>query len=151
LAIQRQVVAVFRHQQVRQRGGRGAAARRWHRRGRGLGDGVARGAGIFRPDVADDLEVPRHVIQHLGDVLAEFGHRAAASGTGAGTVVGRFVHNILAWQMLRQLLALRLGALALWRRRWLAGFGTGGVFGRAGFQFLEPEFEPLDLLADPLR
>jgi hypothetical protein len=50
-----------------------------------------------------------------------------------------------------KLLALRLGTLALWRRRWLAGFGAGGVFGRAGFQFLEPEFEPLDLLADPLR
>ena len=42
LSIERKMVAIFRHQQMRQRGRCGATARRRHRRCRSLGDGVAR-------------------------------------------------------------------------------------------------------------
>ena len=80
LTIQRQMVAVFRHQQMRQRGWCGATAWRRHRRCRSLGDGIARTAGKFRPHVTNHLEVARHVIQHLGDVLAELGHAPPQSG-----------------------------------------------------------------------
>ena len=80
LAIQRQMVAIFRHQQVRQRGRCGTTAWRRHRRRRSLRDGVARIAGKLRPHVTNDLEVPRHVIQHLGDVLAQSGHAPPQSG-----------------------------------------------------------------------
>ena len=71
-----------------------------------------RGAGIFRPDVTDDLEVPGHVVQHLGDVFAELGHPSTAIGTGARTVIGRLMHNLLPRQMIGQRLTLWLAALA---------------------------------------
>ena len=108
LSIQRQMVAIFRHQQMRQRGRRGTAAWRRHRWSWSLRDGVARAAGEFRPHVTDDLEVPRHVIQHLGDVLAQFGHPATTRGAAAGAVTRRLMDNILARQMIGQRLALRL-------------------------------------------
>ena len=150
LAMQRQVVAVLPHQQVRQQARRGAAARRGHRRCRGLGDGVARIAGIFRPDVADDLEVPRHVVEHLSDVLAELAHAAPAGGTGAGAVVGRLVHHLLARQMIRQRLARRFVAHAHGCHG-LGSFGLGDVFGFPSLQLLEPQFELSELAVDPFR
>jgi hypothetical protein len=150
LAIQRQVVGVFRHQQVRQHGRCSAAARRRHRRGGRLGNGIARPAGKFRPDVADDLKMPRHVIQHLGHVLAELSHAAAAGGAGAGFVTGGLVHHLLAGQMIGQRLAFRLGADGNERRR-IVGFGAHGIFGLAGLQLLELQFQLLDLTGDPLR
>ena len=102
------MVAIFRHQQMRQRRRCGTAAWCRHRWSRSLRDGVARTAGKFGPHVTDDLEVPRHVIQHLGDVLAQFGHPATAVRAGAGAIAGRLMHNILARQMIGQRLALRL-------------------------------------------
>ena len=152
LTIEREVIAVLRHQQVCQGGRCRAPARRRHRRWRRLGDGIAGGAGVFRPDVADDLEVPGNVVQHFRDVLAEFAHLAAARGAGAGTVVGRLMHDLLARQMLGQRLALRPGALGRRRRRRrISGLGAGGVGSLAALQFLQPQFELLDLATDPLR
>jgi hypothetical protein len=153
LAVQRQMIAELSHQQMRQHARRGASARRRHRRSRGLRDGVAGVAGIFRPHVADDLEVSRHVVEHLGDVLAELAHAAAAVGAGAGAVAGGLMHHLPAGQMIGQRLARGLVALAAWRRRGAGdfGFGLGGVFGLRGFQFLEPQFELGDLAVDPLR
>jgi hypothetical protein len=150
LAMQRQVVTVLRHQQMCQQARCGAATWRGHRRCRGLGNGVARIAGIFRPDVADDLEVPGHVVEHLSDVFTQSGHAPAACGTGAGAVVGRLMHHLLARQMIRQRLARRLVARADGGRR-IGGLGLGGGFGGFGFQRLEPQFELGDLVVDPLR
>ena len=145
------MIAIFRHQQMRQRGRCGTAAWRRHRWRRSLRDGVARTAGKLRPHVTNDLEVPRHVIQHLGDVLAQPGHAATTVAAGAGAIVGRLMHDLLAWQMLGQRLTLRpVGG----RRGWCRGIkrlGAGGIFGRTGLQFLELELELLDLAADPLR
>jgi hypothetical protein len=101
LTIQRQMVAIFRHQQMRQHGRCGTAAWRRHRWSRSLRDGVARTAGKLGPHVTNDLEVSRHVIQHLGDVLAQFGHAATTVRAGAGTVARRLMHNILTRQMIR--------------------------------------------------
>ena len=155
LAVERKVVAVFRHQQMGQRGRSGATARGWHRWRRGLGNRIAGGAGIFRPHVPDHLEVARHVIQNLGHVLAELGHPFAAVGALAGTIIARLMHDLLARQMIGQRLALWFGALT-GRRRRFGGIGPGvGIgfrlgFGRAGFQFLKPQFELFDLPGDPL-
>ena len=148
------MIAVLRHQQMCERARRGTAARGRHRRRRGLRDGIARGAGIFRPDVTDDLEVPGHIIQHLGHVLAELGHSPAAIRTGACTVISRLMHDLLPRQMIGQRPALWLATLA---DRCCGfgglnlGFGAGGVFGHAGFQFLEPELKLGNLAIDPLR
>ena len=133
---------------------RGTAARGRHRRCRGLRDGIARGAGIFRPDVTDDLEVPGHVVQHLGHVLAELGHPSAAIRAGACTVIGRLMHNLLPRQMIGQWPAQWLAALADWCRGFGdfdLGFGAGGSVGHAGFQLLEPELKLGNLAIDPFR
>jgi hypothetical protein len=106
--------------------------------------------------LADHLEVAGHVIQHLGHVLAELGHPLAAVGAFTGAVTGRLVHDLVPRQMIRQRLALRLAALAN------RGHGSGGIalgigmgfrrgFGLSGFEFLEPQFELLDLQGDALR
>ena len=100
--------------------------------------------------MTNDLEVPWHVVQHLGHVLAEPGHAFAAVGAGAGAVVGRLVDDVLAGQMIGQRIALGFGTFT-GRGRTIRSFGAGGVFGCAGFQFLEPELELLDLATDPLR
>jgi hypothetical protein len=151
LSIERQMVAIFRHQQMRQCGRCGAPAWRRHRRSRSLCDGVARTAGEFRPHVTNDLEVPRHIIQHLGDILTQFGHPAATVRARAGTIAGRLMHNILARQMIRQRLALRLVGVWGRRRRRFRRFGTGDIFRRTGLQVLELELELGDLARDPLR
>ena len=151
LTIQRKVVAVLRHQQMRERGRCGTPARGRHRRCRSLSDRIARAAGIFRPNVTNDLEVSGHIIQHLGHVLAELGHSLAAVRAGAGAIACRLMHDILSRQMIGQRLALRLLARSRSRCRRFLGFGAGDVFGLAGLQFLELEFELGDLAGDPLR
>ncbi len=143
---------------MRQRGWRRTATRRRHGWSRGLRDRITSGARIFRPDVADHLEVAGHVIQNFGDVLTQFGHPLAAVGAGAGAIRARLMHHLLARQMLRQGFALRLASLAdRWRR-------IGGLFlclylslrfrndlSLAGFQFLQPQFKLFDLPRDPFR
>jgi hypothetical protein len=145
------MVAIFCHQQMRQRGRCGTAAWRRHRWSRSLRDCVARTAGKLGPHVTNDLEVPRHVIQHLGDVLAQFGHAATTVRARAGAIAGRLMHNILARQMIGQRLALRLVDAFGRRCRRFCRFRTGRIFGRAGLQLLELELQLGDLASDPLR
>lgn len=59
------------------------------------------------------------------------------------------VHHLLAGQMIGQRLAFRLGADGNERRR-IVGFGAHGIFGLAGLQLLELQFQLLDLTGDPL-
>jgi hypothetical protein len=128
----------------------GAPARGRHRRCRSLGDRIARAAGIFRPDMTNDLEVSGHIVQHLGHVLAEPGHSLAACRAGTRAIVLRLMHDIVSRQMIGQRLAFGPGTFAE-RCRLILGFSAGDVFSLAALQFLEPEFELLDLAADPLR
>jgi hypothetical protein len=58
--------------------------------------------------------------------------------------------DVLAGQMIGQRIALGFGTFT-GRGSTIRSFGAGGVFGRTGFQFLEPELELLDLATDPLR
>jgi hypothetical protein len=150
LPIQRQVIDVFADQQVRQRGRGRPAARGGHRRGRGLGDRVAGGAGEFGADVTDDPVMPGHVVQRLGDILAEPGHPLAAGRAGAGPPVGGLMHHLLARQMVGQRIALGLRTPRA-RRRGVLGLRLRGVLGLGGLQILQPQLELLDLARQPLR
>ena len=64
------------------------------------------------------------------------------------------MHDLLPRQMIGQRLALWLATLADRCRGFGGrnlGIGAGGVFGQAGFQFLEPELKLGNLTIDPLR
>ena len=98
----------------------------------------------------DHPELAGNVVEDLGDVFAKSSHAAAASGTSAGTIVRRFVHDLLTRQMIRQWLALWPGSFAD-RQRPVFGGSLADFFGFAGFQLLEPQFELLDLPGHPLR
>src|ERR1700741_4855720 len=110
------MIAIFRHQQMRQHAGSGTPARRRQRRCRRLSDRLAAPTGVFRPDVPDYSEPARDIVEDLGDVFAKPSHVAAAGRTGAGAVVLRLVHGLLTRQVVRQWLAL--WPVAVTDRRW---------------------------------
>ena len=146
LPIQRQVVGVFGDQNVGEQARRGAAAADRQAWCRGLGHGLAAAAGELRPHVADDAKRPRHVVQHLGHVLAQVAESAAAGS--AGLRLGTVPHH-LARQRLRQRAPSRLAALR-------PGGGVRGIVGwrRSGhlrLQLLERQFELLGLGRQALR
>ncbi len=147
LAMQRQMVAVFRHQHVRQQPGTGASARHRQAGRRRLGDRLAGPAGQFRPLMPDHPERTRHVVEDLGHVGAERAQRAAAGRADAGG--GMRDHR--ARQRLRQRPTGRPGRLL--RRRF--GRRSGAARRRrVGQQFVdigEGQFELLDPLAQLLR
>ncbi len=121
-----------------------------HRRCGCLGNNVARLAGIFRAHVSDDLEVPWDIVQHLGNVPAQLTHNTAAGGTGAGAVGLWFVQHLMPWQVIRQRLAFWLGSLRD-GTGWFIGRYASDVFSLAGLQFLQLQFQLLDLAGNPLR
>jgi hypothetical protein len=150
LPIKRQMIGIFRHQHMRQHAGGGPPARcrqSWRRR---LSDRVTTAAGIFRPDMPDHPEAAGDIVEDLGNVFAEPSHVTAADGTGAGAIVLRLVHDLLAGQVIRKLVALRSCPLAQ-RQRLVFGCSLADLFGLAGFQLLEPQLELLDLPGQPLR
>jgi len=149
LPIERQVIAIFRDQQMRQHGGSGAAPRRRHRRCGRLGNGITGAAGIFGPHVADHLEVARHVIQHLGHVLAQLAHATAAGRADAGAITLGLMQHLLARQMIGERLTLWFFPHASWRLG-LAGFGPGDILGRAGLQLFKLQLQLFDLAGDAL-
>ena len=107
------MVAVLRDQKVGEHRGGRSTTRRRQRRTLGLGDRIAGLAGVLRPNVADHLEAPRHVVQHLGDVLAKPGHAAATVRTDAGVLTFKLMDDLLARKMIGQRLALGPGKLAV--------------------------------------
>lgn len=138
------MIAIFRHQQMRQHAGSGTPARRRQRRCRCLGNRVAAPTGVFRPHVPDHSEPARDIVEDLGDVFAKPSHVAAAGRTGAGAIVLRLVHRLLTRQVVRQRLTLWPVPLTD-RQRPVFGGSLGDLFGFTGFQLLEPQFELLDL------
>jgi len=121
------------------------------RRHRPLHDRLASPAAQLRPDVLDDLEAGRDILEHLALVLphpAE--HRAAAARADAGRLVG----DRLTRQVRRQRLAQRLLALACLGRVRLGGVscaGAGITFGLFLLEFADQQFELLDVAVELLR
>jgi hypothetical protein len=150
LPIKRQMIGIFRYQHMGQHAGGGTPARGRQSRGWRLGDCVATPAGIFRPDMPDYPEAAGDIVEDLGDVFAEPSHVTAAGGTRASAIVLRFVHHLLAGQVIRQRLTLWPVPLTYWKRPAFGG-SLCNLFGLAGFQFLEPQFELFDLPGQPLR
>ena len=110
LPVQRQVIAVLRHQHMGEQARTRPAPLDRQRRHRRLHDRLASAAAQLRPDVAPPLEERGHVFEHLALVLADPAeHRAAAARAGAG----RRVHHVLARQMVGQRLAGPASAGAL--------------------------------------
>ena len=101
-------------------------------------------AGELGPHMADDLEARRHVVQLLGDVLADLAQLAAAGGAGAGWPARRAARRRLGAMHLRaraagaraacarsaaRLARLRLGAAA--RRRPASSSSASAAMQRA--------------------
>ena len=146
LSIQRQMVAVFRHQHMCEQTRTGkAAGNRQARRGR-LGDGLTAAAGQFRSHMADHAERAGHIFQQLGDILAQRTQCPAA--TWASTGGGMFHH--IARQGLGQLPA---GGLATRLRGFRLGcFGFGWRRLRQVFlEIAQQQFQLFDLTAQLLR
>ena len=133
-----------------QAGPRPAALDR-QRRHRLLHDGLARPAAQLRPDMLDDLESGRDILEHLALVLAHPAeHRAAAARADAGRLVG----DGLTRQMGRQRLAHRLLALARLRRVRRGGVsraGAGVALGLLLLEFADQQFQLLDVAVELLR
>jgi hypothetical protein len=98
LTIERQVIVIFRHDDMGEQPCPGAAAgdrvvgrRRRHNR-------VTNPARQFLSNVPDDFEAAGHVIEGLGHFIGDLAQRAAATGTGAW----RGMVQILSWKVLRQ-------------------------------------------------
>ncbi len=97
----------------------------------------------------DYLEAAGEIIEHLGDVLAQRSHVAAALAAAAGAVLFRFVHDLGARQMVGQGLPLWPGAIGH-RQRSALGDGLADRLGLSGFQLLQPQLELFDASADAL-
>ncbi len=105
LAVERQVIGVFRHEHIgdqrlgRQaafdRGGWAPAPARRHP--------VHRAAGVLRAPRHDHAQLGRHLVEALGDILADDVQGAAAAGAGLGL---RLDDDLLARQMRRQVAAI---------------------------------------------
>ncbi len=99
LPIQRQMIAELGDQHLGQQPWSRPAALDRQRRHRRLVNALAGPAGEARPDVADHLELRRHVVENFRDVLADDVQLAAAGRTGAAR---RLVPAFLPRQMAGQ-------------------------------------------------
>ena len=120
----------------------GAAALDGQVRRRGLEHALAHAAGVAGPDVADHLEPGRHLLQHLGHVLAEAGELVPAAAAAHHL---RLVRDGLARQVVRQRPAH--GYLA-WpgRSRGRCWIRDGGLaLGLVLLQVLQPQLKLRDV------
>jgi len=142
LAIKRQVIVVFRHDDMGEQPRPGAAAGNrvvWRRRRDHCIAGPAR---QFLANVPDHLEAARHVIERLADLVGDLAQRPAATGTGARCGVPQ----VLSRQVLRQRAPRRLV-------RFGRGLDSRGHFRRGrrqplrlvGLQCLQRQLELLSL------
>ena len=114
LPIERQMITVFGHENMRQQTGAGRAlGDRPIRRGR-LDDAVAGGTGQLRANMADHPETRRDILQHFSDILAELLQGAAT--LRATAFRGEVLHGFPR-QMLGQGFALGAGCCRRRRRR----------------------------------
>ena len=134
------MIGVLGHQHVGEQPRPGEPALDRARRSRTLRDAVALDAGQLRAHVPDHPEAPGHVVQDLGDVLADRAH----VGTALRAAAGGLVHHALARQVLGQ--RARAGRAFLHdcdcRTRHDRDFGL---------ELIERKLELLDLVRKPLR
>ncbi|MDR6115066.1 hypothetical protein QE360_002035 [Sphingomonas sp. SORGH_AS789] len=143
LAVQRQVVVELGDDDVRQRGEGRLAAYHGGDRRRRLDDLVAYPAAVFWADVAHDPPTDWHDVEHLVRVRPERPQRTAAVRTGAGARQ-RLVDDLLARQISGQ-------AANGHRSCHYAAVGPLGYRRiTLRFQFLQRQFELLDLAAELL-
>jgi len=116
------MIAILRHQHMRQQTRTGATAADRQAGSRRLDNRLTHPARQFRTDMADDAERAGHVVQDLCDILAE-GTQGAATAR-AGTWGGML--NDVAWQSLRQRPSGRLAS------RYLRLLISGNVAKRRG-------------------
>ena len=149
LSVQREMVAIFGDQHMREQRRPWQATldrQGWHRR---LADGLAGAAAHPRPDVAHDLEVGRYVFEQLADVLAQHAQlRAAAARAGVGCG--------MAHRLTRQVLGQPLPAAGPGGpRQWLAGRpdrdGSRPGQGLPLLELADQQLELLDGLVELLR
>ena len=111
-------------------------------------DDVAGPAGELLADMLDHLEPARHVIECLGDILADPAQRAAAGGTG----MRRLMQNALARQVLWQRAAGRLSRFAgRLDRRCHHRRDRSDPLDLVGFQRLDRQLELVRLARQLLR
>ena len=148
LPVQRQVIVVFGHDDVSQQPGAGpAAGNRMVGGWRGDND-VAGPARQLLTDVPDHLEPAGHVIERLGDVLADAAQRTAAARTDARGGV----RHVLAREMIRQCAPGRLLPLGgAFDRVGNNRRGGGEPLGLVLFECLDSQLELLDLARQLLR
>jgi len=116
LPVERQVIAVFRDQDMGEQGGRGQALGDRPLRGWGLVDGPAGPAAIARPADAYDAQPCRNVVEHLADRLTDQMQRAPTARAGLALKVKP---DILTQQMRRQArpFHLRFGDFGVGQRK----------------------------------
>ena len=95
-----------------------------------LHDPLAAGASVLRAHVPDDLEVARHVLEHLGDILAEWTQAPSTIWTRAGVLM----QELFAGKLGRQWSTSGLRGRLLRCRSHLEG-----LLGKACLQILDRE------------
>jgi len=133
------MVAVFRDQDLGKESRSGEPTGNWPHGRWYLDDGLAIIAAPLRAHVTNDLEGRRHVLQYLGDILAEVGERATTVRAGAG----RRMNLLFPRQVLWQRLAGRLPP-----RRRCTGQLTLRRISLLALKFLNGEFELIDLVVE---
>nr|WKF60900.1 hypothetical protein HUO10_005422 [Paraburkholderia busanensis] len=138
------MVTEFGDQNMREQPGTRHAAIDWPTGRSRLHDAVATGTGLLESAVTNHSPIPRHILELLGNVLAELAKFAAALRTAR--VLG-LMYNVLTMQMFRQWLAPRR----------LAGLRAGPCWcvdrrrPIVGLQIFETQFQLLDLAINLLR
>lgn len=139
LPVKRQVIGILGDEHVGEEPGAGPAALDRHAGQRRLDDAVAGSAAELGADVPDDPERGGHIVQLLGDILADPAHRTAAIRADAGGLV----HDLVPRQVVGQRLAEGPGGLRPYRRD---GRGSG-----LRLDLLQRELQLLYLACDLLR
>jgi hypothetical protein len=117
LPIERAVVGILGREHLRQQSWRRDAALDRTRRCRQLHHPRTVAAGELGSHMAQHLEVARHEVEHLGDILPQLAHGGTAVGAGAAR---RRVHDRFAWQVGREAAPHRPQTRAA---RWRRGHG----------------------------
>ena len=137
------MVAIFGDQHMRQQSRPGPAAGNRPTGGRGLNDGVTTATGQLRPNMANDPETGRYVVEDFRDILTQ---RLEMTATVRTAACFRRMNHGIAWQVIRERFANRLAGGFFHR----GDFGGIGPFCLAGFEFLQRQFELPDHFVDLL-